>query len=190
MDESGARITGGSATAGNREASIASRSPTNCRDSIRSVPSWNISTMDDKPQHRFRANGLQVGRTVQCVLQRYRHQALNFLGRKARSLRLDLDQRWREFGKHVQRRVSQILIADATASRRPRRGPGTAAATMFGRWLCSISDQLQTQCRTIRPPRLSPPQRPGGGQRRGPRYRRPRTQPIRVAAHTRTAKCS
>ena len=53
VDDSGESITGGRATAGNRLASVASRSCTNCRARIRSVPSSKISTTDDNPSTDF-----------------------------------------------------------------------------------------------------------------------------------------
>ena len=58
-----------------------------------------------QPQHRLRADRLQPDRAVQRVLQRHADQALDLLGREPRRLGLDLDQRRRELGEDVQRRV-------------------------------------------------------------------------------------
>src|SRR5207245_1995026 len=49
VDESGDSITGGRATVGNRLAAKAKRSCTSCLARMRSVPSWKIKTIEDKP---------------------------------------------------------------------------------------------------------------------------------------------
>ena len=56
-------------------------------------------------EHRFRTERAQSGHAVHGVLERDGDQALDFARGEAWRFRLDLDQRRREFGKHVERGV-------------------------------------------------------------------------------------
>ena len=105
-DDSGASITGGCAVTGSCEGpSVARRSCTCCRASIRSRR--RLENQDDRRQSedRFGSNRLDARHTRKRALNRNADERLDFRRREPRCLGLDFDQRRGEFGKDVERNV-------------------------------------------------------------------------------------
>ena len=82
-----------------------SRSCTSCRAGIRSVPSSKISTTDDRPSTDFERSVFEAGHAVHRRFERHADQRFDVGAREARRFGLDLDQRRRELGEDVERRV-------------------------------------------------------------------------------------
>ncbi len=161
VDECGGMITGGLATAGSRDASTANRSCTSCRARIRSVPSSKIILHRRQPEHRLRTDRLQKRRAVECVLQRHANQALDFHGREPGRFGLDLDQRRRELGEHVERRRLERPDAVHDQQRRQRQHqhaqpqrsgnqPGHPAQLSATSAETRFTCRIRTPCRTVR----------------------------------------
>ncbi len=79
---------------------------TSCRARIRSTPGSKISTTDERPSTDFERMVLSQAVPFRRVLQGHGDQALDLGGGKAGGLGLDLHQRRRELGEHVDRRVA------------------------------------------------------------------------------------
>ena len=114
-DDSGDSITGGCATAGSCAAARRQRAPARAAaPSSGRCPARRISTTDDRPSTDFDRMVVETGHAVERVLERHGDQRFDLARRQARRFGLDLDERRRELGKHVERRRAQ----------RPPRGDG------------------------------------------------------------------
>ena len=65
-----------------------------------------------KAEHGLRADGFEERQAVERVLQRHSDEGVHLLGGKAWSFRLHLDERRRELGEDIQRRVFRGVDAD------------------------------------------------------------------------------
>ncbi len=113
---------------------------------------------------RIRAQDVERREPGERLLQGHGDERLHLVGRQAQRSRLDLDARWREFGKDIDRRRAQFLHPeehrpdgdrddDEAIAQAGRDHPAKHRSALYRTRALIRGRRRRAQCRTARPHR-------------------------------------